>query len=353
MAGYDRHLSMREQRRDGHHEYDTIEQKASKRGAYHQKSRHPPRRKEQNRSDGGRVDSYHRPSSLHRTDQGRGGGRRTASPSPHDDSAAQEQRKSCPEQQVRVRQDEEAHSRSRLEEYKRLRSASPPFLRRRHSSVSRRQARGSDDYAVKHGKLREHSNFPERNHLLDKENRHANDFIEDFAGTSSRSHPPSDKQSHLTASPRPFAPPFPRNIEPHSRPASRYPLTSRASHHRSPSASSFRPLEPVSSDSSKPGCSPLPIASVCKDSSRQRTNNDEHMRDTYPVHGVRPAEARSSRRPSHPSVDTRQPYTTSPQYVTPTSSRHESPQSASPYSGGGRGSWSAQQQSQPYHGQSR
>ncbi|EFE34474.1 protein kinase, putative [Trichophyton benhamiae CBS 112371] len=334
MAGYDRHLSMREQRRDGHDEYETIEQKTSKRGAYHQKSRHPLRRKEQDRSDRGRADSYRRRSSLHRTDQGRGGGRRTASPSPHDDSAAQEQRKSCPEQQVRVRQDEEAHSHSQLEEYKRLRSASPPFSRRRHSSVSRRQARGgSDDYARKHGKFREHSNFPKRNHLSDKGNRHANDFIEDFAGTSSRSHPPSDEQSHLTASPRPFAPPFPRNIDPHSRPASRYPLTSRASHYRSPSASSFRPLEPVSSDHSKPGYSPLPIASVCKDSSRQRTNNDEHMRDTYPVHGVRPAEARSSRRPSHPSVDTRQTYTTSPQYVTPTSSRHESPQSASPYSG--------------------
>lgn len=353
MAGYDRHLSMREQRRDGHDEYETIEQKASKRGAYHQKYRHPLRRKGQNRSDIGRGDSYHQRSSLHRTDQGRGGGRRTASPSPHDDSAAQEQRKSYPEQQVRVRQDEEAHSHSRLEEYKRLRSASPPLSRRRHSSVSRRQARGNDDCAGKHGKSREHSNPPKRNHLSGKENRHANNFIEDFAGTSSRSHPPSDEQSRLTASPRPFAPPFPRNIEPRSRPASRYPLTSRTSHHRSPSASSFHPLEPVSSDPSKPGFSPLPIASECKDSDRQRTNNDEHMRDTYPVHGVRPAEARSSRRPSHPSVDTRQPYTTSPQYVTPTSSRHESPQSASPYSGGGRGSWSAQQQSQPYHGQSR
>ncbi|EGD92960.1 CMGC/CDK/CRK7 protein kinase [Trichophyton tonsurans CBS 112818] len=353
MAGYDRHLSMREQRRDGHDEYETIEQKASKRGAYYQKYRHPLRRKEQNRSDIGRGDSYHRRSSLHRTDQGRGGGRRTASPSPHDDSAAQEQRKSYPEQQVRVRQDEEAHSHSRLEEYKRLRSASPLLSRRRHSSVSRRQARGNDDYAGRHRKSREHSNPPKRNHLSGKENRHANNFIEDFAGTSSRSHPPSEEQSQLTAPPRPFAPPFPRNIETRSRPASRYPLTSRTSHHRSPSASSFHPLEPVSSDPSKPGFTPLPIASVRKDSGRQRANNDEHMRDTYPVHGVRPAEARSSRRPSHPSVDTRQPYTTSPQYVTPTSSRHESPQSASPYSGGGRGSWSAQQQSQPYHGQSR
>ncbi|KAM5464715.1 serine/threonine protein kinase, CMGC, CDC2/CDK subfamily [Microsporum audouinii] len=353
MAGYDRNLSMKEQRRD-HNEYETIERpKASRGGAYHYKSSHP-RRREQDRPGRGRGGYYHRHPSFHRTDQKRGGGR-IASPSPHDEFASQEQRKSYPEHQVRVRQDEEEHSHPRFQKQKRLRSASPPLSRRHHSSVSKR-AHGTEDGADRYGKFREHSSSSKRFPPRDKQNLEANNFAEVSTGKSSRPHPPSDERSRLTASPRPSnTPPFPRNIENPPRPPSRYSFISRTSRHRSPSVSTSQPLEPLSNSPSRPNFSPLHIASigVGESSNRRGINNDEHMRDTYPVHGVRPAEARSSRRPSHPSVDTRQPYTTSPQYVTPTSSRHESPQSGSPYSGGGRGSWSGQQQSQPYHGQSR
>ncbi|MCJ1310734.1 kinase subunit of RNA polymerase II carboxy-terminal domain kinase I [Agyrium rufum] len=75
---------------------------------------------------------------------------------------------------------------------------------------------------------------------------------------------------------------------------------------------------------------------------------------SYPMHGMKASEMHHNQR-RHPShIDTRQSYSTSPQYMTPTSSHHASPTATSPY-GHGRGSWNGppQQQQQPYyHGQS-
>lgn len=64
------------------------------------------------------------------------------------------------------------------------------------------------------------------------------------------------------------------------------------------------------------------------------------------MHGMKASDMQTSRQ-QRPHVDTRQSYSTSPHFMTPTSSHQGSPQSGSPYSHG-RGGWGGQQQQ--YHG---
>ncbi|MCJ1380730.1 kinase subunit of RNA polymerase II carboxy-terminal domain kinase I [Xylographa soralifera] len=89
--------------------------------------------------------------------------------------------------------------------------------------------------------------------------------------------------------------------------------------------SSTRPIQSILDEQPRQPSPPRPIPSF----DDSNGSADSHIRDAFPMHGMK--------------------YATSPQYMTPTSSHHGSPQSASPYSHG-RGGWTGQQQQQ-YHGQ--
>ncbi|MCJ1322262.1 kinase subunit of RNA polymerase II carboxy-terminal domain kinase I [Xylographa vitiligo] len=109
--------------------------------------------------------------------------------------------------------------------------------------------------------------------------------------------------------------------------------------------SSTRPIQSILDDQTRQPSPPRPIPSF----DDSNGSADSHIRDAFPMHGMKASDMHQTQRriPSH--IDTRQQYATSPQYMTPTSSHHGSPQSASPYSHG-RGGWAGQQQQQ-YHGQ--
>ena len=106
--------------------------------------------------------------------------------------------------------------------------------------------------------------------------------------------------------------------------------------------SSTRPIQSILDEQPRQPSPPRPIPSF--DDSNGSV--DSHIRDAFPMHGMKASDIHPGQRriPSH--IDTRQPFATSPQYMTPTSSHHGSPQSGSPYS---RGSWASQQH---FHGQS-
>ena len=109
--------------------------------------------------------------------------------------------------------------------------------------------------------------------------------------------------------------------------------------------SSTRPIQSILDEQSRQPSPPRPIPSF----DDSNGSADSHIRDAFPMHGMKASDMHPGQRriPSH--IDTRQQYGSSPQYMTPTSSHHGSPQSASPYSHG-RGGW-AGQQPQQYHGQ--
>ena len=105
--------------------------------------------------------------------------------------------------------------------------------------------------------------------------------------------------------------------------------------------SSNRPIQSIMDDSSRPPSPPRPIPSFDSES-----HNPSVVREAYPMHGMKANEMHGDGRAGRPHVDTRQPYSTSPQW-TPSSSHHGSPQSGSPFSHG-RGGWGGPQQ---FHGQ--
>lgn len=108
--------------------------------------------------------------------------------------------------------------------------------------------------------------------------------------------------------------------------------------------SSTQPIQSILDDDPRPPSPPRPIPSFDSDS-----HDSGGVRETFPLHGMKANEVHGSIRPGRPQVDTRQSYSTSPQW-TPTSSHHGSPQSGSPFSHG-RGGWGAQPQH--FHGQPR
>ena len=97
--------------------------------------------------------------------------------------------------------------------------------------------------------------------------------------------------------------------------------------------------EPSRQQGSRPASPPRPIPSF--DDSRSGHGADSHMRNAFPMHGTKVGDPYANQRRGPPHIDTRQSYAPSPQYVTPTSSYHGSPHSASPYSQG-RGGWPQQ-----------
>ena len=122
---------------------------------------------------------------------------------------------------------------------------------------------------------------------------------------------------------------------------SRTPPRSARTRDRRKMQSSTRPIQSILDDSSRPPSPPRPIPSFDSDN-----HNSNVARDAYPMHGMKANDMHGDSRAGRPHIDTRQPYSTSPQW-TPTSSHHGSPQSGSPFSHG-RGGWGGPQQ---FHGQ--
>lgn len=107
---------------------------------------------------------------------------------------------------------------------------------------------------------------------------------------------------------------------------------------------STRPIQSILDD--RPP-SPRPIPSFDSDS---YDSGGGGGREAYSMHGMKSGEMHGSIRSGRaPQIDTRQPYSTSPQW-TPTSSHHASPQSGSPFSHG-RAAWNGP--SQHYQGQQK
>ena len=107
--------------------------------------------------------------------------------------------------------------------------------------------------------------------------------------------------------------------------------------------SSTRPIQSILDEHPRQPSPPRPIPSF--DDSNGTV--DSHIRDAFPMHGMKASDIHPGQRRIPAHIDTRQSYATSPQYMTPTSSHHGSPQSGSPYSHG-RGGWAGQQH---FHGQ--
>ena len=91
----------------------------------------------------------------------------------------------------------------------------------------------------------------------------------------------------------------------------------------------------------RPPSPPRPIPSFDSESHQMGG-----IREAFPMHGMKAIDVHATGRPGRPHIDTRQSYSTSPQW-TP-SSHHTSPHSGSPFSQG-RGSWGGQ--TPTYHGQ--
>ena len=101
--------------------------------------------------------------------------------------------------------------------------------------------------------------------------------------------------------------------------------------------SSTRPIQSILDESPRPPSPPRPIPSFDSDS-----HESSGVREQFPMHGLKAGEMHGAIRPGRPQIDTRQSYSTSPQW-TPTSSHHGSPQSTSPF-GHARGGWAGQPQ---------
>ena len=106
---------------------------------------------------------------------------------------------------------------------------------------------------------------------------------------------------------------------------------------------STRPIQSILDEQPRQPSPPRPIPSF-DDSTG---SGDAHMREAFPMHGMKANDLHSNHRRGPGHIDTRQSYATSPQFMTPTSSHHGSPQSGSPYNHG-RGGWGGQHfQGQP------
>ena len=115
--------------------------------------------------------------------------------------------------------------------------------------------------------------------------------------------------------------------------------------HDSKMHSSTRPIQSILDEQPRQPSPPRPIPSF--DDANNGAGN-QHLNQGFSLHSVKAGEMPPhSHRRIPPHIDTRQSYGTNPQYVTPTSSHHGSPQSGSPYSHG-RGGWAGQPH---YHGQ--
>ena len=230
---------------------------------------------------------------------------------------------------------------------RRVRSRSPdlrdeyrPKPSRRHSPSPARHPRHRDQAHTRHQDSRRGS--PERvrkqSPPLNTRRRYSRETspIKDTE-IPSRSSKRSDKQKsrtlkHLVNKPKQHT------SSRHSSPAPR-----RSRKEETNMQSSTRPIQSILDDQPRQPSPPRPIPSF--DDSTGAA--DAHIREAFPMHGMKANDMHSNHRRGPNHIDTRQPYATSPQFLTPTSSHHGSPQSGSPYSHG-RGGWGGQHfQGQP------
>nr|KMM67556.1 cell division protein kinase 9-A [Coccidioides posadasii RMSCC 3488] len=269
--------------------------------------------------------------------------------------------------QVRSRQREDSPpspSNPSFPRRKRSRSPSPSRSHRRpHHKKGRHNDRG--DHFGRGGRRPQRYNSPER-FVPPRETGPGRKSHYSKAPTSdslsisrrrrSRSPVPSDFGLRASLSPHSPSNRSCNSIDYPSRPPSRHSFASKVSRESSPSRA-FRsmqdtlPIQSLEDESIGSASIFRPAANADIPSSNHSVDGDSHMRDAYPMHGMRPSETRGSRRQARPHVDTRQPYS-SPQYIPGSDSRHPSPQSGSPY-GSSRGSWVGQPQHPYPHGQQR
>lgn len=361
---------MKDQRRAFDEHEEAHRPRDNEGGAYQQRNQLPPRRRDRERPGRGRGGASSGHNSAFRRRGKKAGNNRATSPPPHGQPFPQDHRDvgHHPESQIRPDQFEnsaEPSSHPHLQKRKRRRSPSPSRSRRHRPS--NRGNGGNRDRGRGGGRNKDRRGSPRRfPPPRDKDHRQPNHFTEaptsdSFAPRRRNSRPPHihpDEFNYHGSSPQRSPSPSYMSREHPSRPASRFSFASRISRESSPVSSrdphiqTSRPIQSVVDDSARSPSPFRPIPSLDNPDQTHLGDSDDHMRDSFPMHGMRPSDARNSRRPTRPHVDTRQQYTTSPQYVTPTDSRHGSPLSGSPYSGN-RGSWAGQQPPQPYHGQPR
>ncbi|KAI9822551.1 MAG: kinase subunit of RNA polymerase II carboxy-terminal domain kinase I [Pycnora praestabilis] len=254
-----------------------------------------------------------------------------------------------------------------------------PRARYRAPTSNRRRSTSPDPRSISK-RIKDHRRLSPRRNRIDRRQSPTSDLADDkglqvripsrYPSDSTHRSPRSSRRSPSPQSSRPFA----RDTSPRSRRRSRefhsrshksralspaFPesLAKSESNQRkarivdpSPLSSQVSPTSEsrmVTHDGNPPPSPPRPIPSFTDSDDHNSMEGDIHTRESFSMHGMH-----HSSRPSRPHVDTRQSFSTSPQYMTPTSSHHGSPQSQSPYSNG-RGGWGGQQQHfQGHHGQS-
>ena len=173
---------------------------------------------------------------------------------------------------------------------------------------------------------------------------------------------PDTSKYHRNSRSRDYSPPYYQDIRrrrkehrssspvesKHHRKRSRSPQQfERASTNRKKMQSTTRPIQSILDEGSRPPSPPRPIPSFDSDSHDSGLGGG---REVYSMHGMKASDMHGSIRSGRaPQIDTRQSYSTSPQW-TPTSSHHGSPQSGSPFSHG-RAAWNGP--SQHFHGQQK
>lgn len=361
MAGPQRNPPMRDQRRpfDEHEEFDH-HPRESETNAYRQRNSAPPRRRDRERPGRGRGGApsshqFHRHHPFKRRDKrpqhSANTSTRASSPSsyppPGEDHQDAEYHQ---ESQGEFHQNDPSDH--RLPKRKRRRSRSPSRSRRNNRPSVR--GSGNRDRPGRGGKYRDRRNSPNR-FPREEDYRPSTGYSElgpsdSFTSRRRNSRPPDDFD-HRGSSPQHSLASTYISREQISRPPSRVSVASRVSKEQFAEDSRTEPGRSIYSTNDTVGSlSPAHQASSSFDRRDSVEAPDTEMRDPFPVHGMRPSEARGQHRPSRPHIDTRQQYPTSPQYATP-DSRNTSPQPGSPY-GNSRGSWSGQQPPS-YHGQQR
>jgi len=228
----------------------------------------------------------------------------------------------------------------------RRRSRSPAPTKVRRSSPSRRLSRspGRKEKPRHEASPQHHSNS---SRLSPKRDRKSSTTRSQRTPPSRRVSPKRIRDSALSRrrSPSNSRPPSHRSRP--SRRSSRSPNPPRISRRREADMQSTKPIQSILEQESRPPSPPRPIPSFDADNPGS-VNDDTHMREAFPMHGMKATDMQSTPRPPRPNIDTRQTFSTSPQYITPNSSHHGSPQSGSPF-GNSRGGWGGQQQQ--FHGQ--
>ncbi|KAI9731895.1 MAG: kinase subunit of RNA polymerase II carboxy-terminal domain kinase I [Cirrosporium novae-zelandiae] len=251
-------------------------------------------------------------------------------------------------------------------------SPSPPIKRRRtrspspthsHHQKENRRDSPSRDRSSQQERGTRHTNrgfSPRRSPVRERERERSSRYRKDLPPADS--YVPSHHQKHSRPSPRQHHKKRSPSLDSHREPrkgrqirslsrqsrTSRVSSTSRTESRKGHKMQSTKPIQSILDDDGRPPSPPRPIPSFDMDNNFDSIDGDKRMREAFPMHGMKAGDVRTSR--PRPPLDTRQGFSTSPQYITPNSSHHGSPQSASSYSNGSRGGWQGQQQ---FHNQQR